>query len=622
MAAYAQSNTTVGEQIVFIMAIRVNKLLREANIGMQTLSELLKALDYNETIEVTSKIPDDIAANVILGLCYEDVDFLKLVEKNANKNVLNQQSPNFPIKILGKIDLDGVNNSNRINKEKARTIKNLLNIINDHSVLNTPQYDENNSMFWVEELLLLSSKGDAYRLSVGSFDKCKKEPLYSVIIGNNGVGKSIILKEIVDFFVDLYAYINETKPRFSSVYNVRLRGVKYHIDGVCCEVIRLGRTFIAKIDGKISTPNNLRLPSIVACCFSAFDKFPVQKVNGSFQTRYDLPYYKYVGAHVNGNMISSSAIVFRMLFALNEQMDERQRRNISSLLDFIGYDHKVSLIYSLVLRSKKNGNVRDLLIQRVQKDREYANLSNEEKNSIVKELYEFYKSRLLSLKTHFCFEIDFDQNTIVANNELKSIYKLKQYDLVNYTGVFFYKHGLQIDSEGMSSGEFAMLAMILSISAAANDNHTLILIDEPELSLHPNWQMTFIDNLDRALKNQNCHLMITTHSHMLVSDLPMNRSTVSQWEKGSDGIIVANQISENTYGWSAEEVLLKVFKTATDRNRYFGERIAKLLEQMGNNTISPKEVADELKDLKEISLHLSDVDPMKMVLNTIIEAYR
>lgn len=42
---------------------------------------------------------------------------------------------------------------------------------------------------------------------------------------------------------------------------------------------------------------------------------------------------------------------------------------------------------------------------------------------------------------------------------------------------------------------------------------------------------------------------------------------------------------------------------------------------MGNNTISPKDVADELKDLKEISLHLSDVDPMKMVLNTIIEAY-
>lgn len=38
------------------MAIRVNRLLREANIGMQTLNELLKALDFNETIELSSKI--------------------------------------------------------------------------------------------------------------------------------------------------------------------------------------------------------------------------------------------------------------------------------------------------------------------------------------------------------------------------------------------------------------------------------------------------------------------------------------------------------------------------------------------------------------------------------------
>lgn len=605
----------------YIMAIRVNRLLREANIGLQTLNELLKALDFNETIEVTSKIPDDIA-NVILSLCNEDVDFLRLIEKNANKSLVNQQNPNFPIKILGKIDLDGIKNSNCINEEKIRSEKNLWNIIKDHSVLNTPQYDENNGMFWVEELILLSSKGEAYRLPVAKFDKRKKEPLYSVIIGSNGVGKSIILREIVDFFIDLYAYINEAKPIFSSINNIRLRGIKYHIDGVCCEVVRLGRTFIVKIDGKFSMPNDLRLPSIVACCFGAFDKFPVQKVNGSSQTRYDVPYYKYVGAHVNGNMISSSAIVFRLLFALNGQMDVRQRRNISALLDFIEYDHKISLSYSFVQKSKKNGNVRGVIMQRVQRDREYANLSNEEKSSRVKELYDFYKKSFFSNNIQYSFDIEFDSNPFVTNNDLKNIYKLKQYDLVNSTSVLFYKNGQQIDVEGMSSGEFAMLAMILSISAAATDNHTLILIDEPEISLHPNWQMTFIDNLNRALKKQMCHLMITTHSHMLVSDLPMNRSTVSQWEKGRDGIILANQISENTYGWSAEEVLLKVFKTATDRNRYFGERIAKLLEQMGNNTISPKEVADELKDLKEISLHLSDVDPMKMVLNTIIEAYR
>lgn len=101
----------------------------------------------------------------------------------------------------------------------------------------------------------------------------------------------------------------------------------------------------------------------------------------------------------------------------------------------------------------------------------------------------------------------------------------------------------------------------------------------------------------------------------------MKRSSVTQLEKDVEGNLNATTISESTYGWSAEEVLLKVFKTATDRNRYFGERIGKLLENMGNNTISPKDVARELRDLQEISMHLSDMDPMKMILKTIIETY-
>lgn len=383
------------------------------------------------------------------------------------------------------------------------------------------------------------------------------------------------------------------------------------------------KTFIAKIDGKLRPFKYLRLPSIVACHFGAFDKFPVQKVNGSAQTRYDIPQYKYVGAHVNGNLISSSAIAFRLLFILNENMDERQRLNIKSILDFIGYDHTISLQYSFVMKSKKDGAAIDAISQRVEKDREYNNLSKQEKNAKIYQLYNFYKTKTASGKSFKNYEINFDQKDTQneAYEELQYIYKLKQCELVSSANVIFHKSGVDITSEEMSSGEFAMLSTVLSISAAANDPHTLVLLDEPELSQHPNWQMMLIDNLDRALKNQVCHLLIATHSHMLVSDLPMNRSSVTQLEKDIDGNLNATQISECTYGWSAEEVLLKVFKTATDRNRYFGERIGKLLEQMGNNTINPEKVTEELKELQEISMHLSDVDPMKAILNTIVKAY-
>lgn len=600
--------------------MRVNKLLRELNIGLQMLYELLKTLGIDVTnYGPSTKIPDDIA-NLIINIYNDNLDFLKLVENSSQKNVSGSgQDAKSQLKILGKIDLDEFLHLKSQDTAFRTDYKSPLEKYTDRDA---PPYDESNKEFWVEELILLSPIGEATRLPIASFHNQVTEPLYSVLIGNNGVGKSTMLKEIVDFFIDLHAYINGDKAKISSPNKARLRGVKYHVDGVCCEVIRLGKTFIAKIDDKLRNSNRLRLPLVVACNFGAFDKFPVQRVNGSSQTRYDVPYYKYVGAHVNGNMISSSAIAFRLLFVLSENMDERQCRNITSILDFIKYDHKISLNYSIVQKTKKSGGVREYIIQRVNTDIEYAKLSPDQKKIIVGDLYVFYSKKNFNKNVQYSYEIDFAKNPSVTDNDLKIIYKLKQYDLVNSTSVVFYKQDIPIPSEEMSSGEFAMLSMVLSVSTAANDAHTLVLLDEPELSLHPNWQMSFIDNMDRALKHQACHLLIATHSHMLVSDLPMNRSSVLQLEVDKEGNLESHRIGENTYGWSAEEVLLKVFKTATDRNRYFGERIANLLEKMGNGEINPKEVSGELKDLQEISLHLSDVDPMKMVLNTIVEAYK
>lgn len=544
-----------------------------------------------------------------------------MIEKSVDKKTSNS-TPKSPLKIIGNIALNEYGSPSRANRDMEASGNRLTKSLEYYTTIKEPQYKEDSKNFWVEELILLTPQGKATRLPIASFGCQDKVPLYSVLIGCNGVGKSTLLKEMVDFFVDLHAYINNFKQKMSSANKARLKGVKYHIDGVCCEVIRIGRTFLTKIDDRFLASKKLRVPTIVACNFGAFDKFPVQKVNGSSQTRYDVPYYKYVGAHVNGNMISSSAIAFRLLFALKENMDDRQRQNLSSILDFIGYNHTITLNYSIVLKSKKNGSVYDHVLQHVQKDKEYSKLTSEQRSNKVRELYDFYKNKEFAKQPTYNYDIDIDQNSLAANEDLNYIYKLKQYDLVQAASVVFYKNGTQIASEEMSSGEFAMLSMVLSISTASSDSHTLILIDEPELSLHPNWQMTIIDNLDRALKDQVCHLLIATHSHMLVSDLPMNRSSVSQWEKDDDGNLIANRIGENTYGWSAEEVLLKVFKTATDRNRYFGERIAKLLEQMGNNTITKEAVADELNELQEISQHLSEVDPMKMVLNTIIDAYK
>lgn len=600
------------------MAIPIIKLIRELSINLDTLQSILDASGYKEIdLSNNTVLPNDIEI-LVRGLCSNNVDFLKLVDIAANYGVYGGQKDSiFNPTIVGYIDLES------LNKPKNNNIQD-NKLPSKELITAPPLIYSNKPVFWISDLVAVSSNNKVNNINVGSFEDSSSSPLYSVLIGVNGSGKSSLMKEIIDFFVDLHSCMNQAQTKSLSTSKGRLKGIRYYIDGVECEVVRLEKNYFARINRQVRELKELRLPTIVACHFGAFDKFPTQRVNGSVLTKYDVPYYKYVGAHVNGSMISSSAIAFRLLFALSEQMDDRQRQNICSILDFIGYDHRISLSYSFVLKSKKEGEAREVIVQRVEKDREYSHLNNQEKNARITQLYSFYKSKTLSGRTRFDYIIDFDSDSTSEGslNELHYIYKLKQCDLVNSTNVIFYKQGRDITSDEMSSGEFAMLSTVLSISAAADNPHTLVLLDEPELSLHPNWQMTLIDNLDMALAKQACHLLIATHSHMLVSDLPMKRSNVIHLEKGEDDNLIATTIGESTYGWSAEEVLLKVFRTATDRNRYFGERIGKLLEKMGNNTIKPDEVTDELKDLQEISMHLSDIDPMKMILNTIVETYK
>ena len=502
------------------MATRLNTLSRELNIGIGTLLEMLNSMGYKQNdLTNNSKIPDDIAI-LMKGLYSEGISLFKFIDIIST------------LKTIGYIDLDAYNDPKCTRSLTTPPLK----------------YSEKQD-FWINELAILSPSQNVNYINVGSFDDPEAFPLYSILIGTNGAGKSSLMKELVDFFIDLHAYVNKSESRLSSSNKGRLKGVRYHIDGVECEVIKLGKNYFAKIDGYIRLLEDLRLPTIVACHFGAFEKFPTQKINGSTQTKYDVPYYKYVGAHVNGNLISSSAIAFRLLFALNEQMDNRQRQNICSILDFIGYDHRISLSYSLVMKSKKSGDAREVISQRVEKDREYRNFSKQEKNEKIIQLYKFYNQKSSSNKIRYDYHIDFDSDNPSKESfdELQYIYKLKQYDLVNSANVIFHKQECNITSEDMSSGEFAILSTVLSISAAADNPHTLVLLDEPELSLHPNWQMTLIDNLDRALANQVCHMIIATHSHMLVSDLPVIRSFVTQLEKDEKGNLNATAISECTY---------------------------------------------------------------------------
>ncbi|MCA1179508.1 MULTISPECIES: AAA family ATPase [unclassified Pantoea] len=79
----------------------------------------------------------------------------------------------------------------------------------------------------------------------------------------------------------------------------------------------------------------------------------------------------------------------------------------------------------------------------------------------------------------------------------------------------------------LSSGQKAYLNMFSSIWNAVRkqkNDDKLICIDEGDLYLHPKWQLEFIQKITKViseLSNGRIHIIITTHSPILVSDLPV-----------------------------------------------------------------------------------------------------
>ena len=111
------------------MSIRVNKILLEANIGLGTLQSILVALGYNaEDVNLSTKVSDEIADN-IRKLCKNDFDFLALLEESAQNEFKGEKKgPDFPLKIIGKIDLDElVKHSGRRSKQQSNGMPTTIN---------------------------------------------------------------------------------------------------------------------------------------------------------------------------------------------------------------------------------------------------------------------------------------------------------------------------------------------------------------------------------------------------------------------------------------------------------------------------------------------------------------
>lgn len=76
----------------------------------------------------------------------------------------------------------------------------------------------------------------------------------------------------------------------------------------------------------------------------------------------------------------------------------------------------------------------------------------------------------------------------------------------------------KLSLDQLSSGEKHMLIQVYELLFIAQEG-TLVLIDEPELSLHMMWQMTYLKNLEEILNVRRFQCIVATHSPQIFNSL-------------------------------------------------------------------------------------------------------
>lgn len=79
-------------------------------------------------------------------------------------------------------------------------------------------------------------------------------------------------------------------------------------------------------------------------------------------------------------------------------------------------------------------------------------------------------------------------------------------------GFEFKSDGYSLNISNLATGTKLFAIMKMLISKGILDNDTMLILDEPESHLHPEWQNKFAELLVLLVKDVNCRILLTTHS--------------------------------------------------------------------------------------------------------------
>ncbi|MGM0881393.1 MAG: AAA family ATPase [Bacillota bacterium] len=452
--------------------------------------------------------------------------------------------------------------------------------------------------------------------------------LSTLIIGPNGTGKSRLLSTICEVFRSLERINNEISNSNNDSFKADFY-MSYYYNEKYYEVEKRDNNHIFKCNNRVIDLVDLKLPrKVLAVSFMVNDKFLYNK--NEFD---DNKMYEYLGVRHTSNATFVNTVVRRIIDNLIElSVNDEFIINLKSILEFLKLDNKIRIYFEAGKRKRKVFDKKisekeiESLLEKISMRSDYRSdgLKKYSPDDVF-EIVEFLNNRVLKSVninranegSSLYYDIDLDNptNNITIHKDYDILNKLIKLGYIQYPTLHIGRES-SFDFELASSGEKQFLFTMINILSKI-EHDSIVLIDEPEISLHPNWQINYINYLKNIFsKYKSCHFIIATHSHFMVSDLePSSSSIVSL--KMQNNFVKARLHDEDTFGWSVDDILYNIFDVYTTRNLYIAREIDSFLAKISKG-VENKVLKKELNKLIEIRRHLKENDPLKNVLNMII----
>ncbi len=169
---------------------------------------------------------------------------------------------------------------------------------------------------------------------------------------------------------------------------------------------------------------------------------------------------------------------------------------------------------------------------------------------------------------------------------------------------FVNQDGAEFGVNELSDGEKQLLMKVFPLFMGDMKGR-VILMDEPDGSLHPSWQSYLLPILRRCAEEKDSQFILATHSPQIISSAYQNE--IRLLTRDADGFIRAKYCEDGPYGWTVEKVLDEIQHVPVRRVPEVEGRLDNLHKAIRENRYETEAFKEELKNMESL-LGYSDPD--------------